>query len=306
MQEELCRKVNPEFSGDRLDVYISSIFENKSRSHVQKLIKDEMVKVNGKVRKSSFILKENDVIDIIVPEPRKLDIKAENIPLTILYEDKDLIVVDKPQGMVVHPACGNYTGTLVNALLNACSNLSGINGVIRPGIVHRIDKNTSGILVAAKNDNAHIKLAEQLKVHSMKRIYYALCEGVIKDDSGTVDTDIGRDPKDRKKMAVVERGKHAVTHYYVIKRFKNNTLVKCRLETGRTHQIRVHLAHIGHPLVGDDVYGYKKQRFNLKGQMLHAAVLGFVHPSTGDYMEFFSPVPEYFERILCILKKELI
>lgn len=306
MQKKLCRKVNPEFSGGRLDVYISSIFENKSRSHVQKLIKDEMVKVNGKVRKSSFILKENDVIDITVPEPHKLDIKAENIPLTILYEDKDLIVVDKPQGMVVHPACGNYTGTLVNALLNACSNLSGINGVIRPGIVHRIDKNTSGILVAAKNDNAHIKLAEQLNVHSMKRIYYALCEGVIKDDSGTVDTDIGRDLKDRKKMAVVERGKHAITHYYVIKRFKNNTLVKCRLETGRTHQIRVHLAHIGHPLVGDDVYGYKKQRFNLKGQMLHAAVLGFIHPSTGDYMEFFSPVPEYFERILCILKKELI
>lgn len=306
MRERLCRKVNSEFSGERLDVYISSIFENKSRSHVQKLIKDEMVKVNGKVRKSSFILKENDLIDITVPEPHKLDVKAENIPLTILYEDKDLIVVDKPQGMVVHPACGNYTGTLVNALLNACSNLSGINGVIRPGIVHRIDKNTSGILVAAKNDNAHIKLAEQLKVHSMKRIYYALCEGVIKDDSGTVDTDIGRDPKDRKKMAVVERGKHAVTHYYVIKRFKNSTLVKCRLETGRTHQIRVHLAYIGHPLVGDDVYGYKKQRFNLKGQMLHAAVLGFVHPSTGDYMEFFSPVPEYFERILCILKKELI
>lgn len=292
--------------GKRLDLFLDEKFGDKSRSYIQKLIENENVKVNCKSKKSNYKIKNNDIISVLIPDPVELEVKAENIPLNIIYEDPDVIVIDKPQGMVVHPAAGNYSGTLVNALLAHCNDLSGINGVTRPGIVHRIDKDTSGILVIAKNDNAHNKLAEQLKNHTMKRIYTALTEGIIKDDSGTVDAPLGRNPNDRLKIAVVSNGRRAVTHYNVIERFKNNTLIQCRLETGRTHQIRVHMAHIGHPLVGDPVYGYKKQRFNVEGQVLHAQVLGFIHPSTGKYIEFNSPLPDYFIKIIDILKKEII
>lgn len=270
----------------RLDVFLSKCFQDKSRSYIQNVIEDKLVEVNGKAKKSNYKIKSGDNIEITIPDPVNLNIQSEDIPLDILYEDKDVIVVNKPQGMIVHPAPGVYEGTLVNALLNHCRDLSGINGVTRPGIVHRIDKDTSGILVVAKNDNSHNKLAKQLKDHSMTREYIALVEGVVKLDEGTVDEPIARHPKDKIKMAVCVNGKRAITHYKVIKRFKNNTLIKCILETGRTHQIRVHMAYIGHPLVGDPVYGYKKQRFKLGGQLLHAEKLGFIHPSTGKYIEF--------------------
>ncbi|MBU3180129.1 RluA family pseudouridine synthase [Clostridium psychrophilum] len=288
--------------GTRLDVFISNEFEHKSRSYIQKIIEGETAIVNGKSRKSNFKLKLEDKITLEIPDPIELNVKAEDIPLDILYEDSDVIVINKPQDMVVHPAPGNYTGTLVNALLNHCTDLSGINGVLRPGIVHRIDKDTSGALVVAKNDIAHNCLAAQLKDHSMTRSYLALVEGVIKDDKGTIDAPIGRHPKDRIKMAIVESGKRAVTHFKVIERFDSYTLVECNLETGRTHQIRVHMAKIGHPLVGDSVYGFKKQKFNLKGQVLHAKKLGFIHPTTHKYIEFISPLPEYFTQLLNKLK----
>lgn len=285
----------------RLDVFLSKCFRDKSRSYIQNIIGDKLVEVNGKVKKSNYKIKVGDNIGITIPDPVGLNIQSENIPLDILYEDKDVIVVNKPQGMIVHPAPGVYKGTLVNALLNHCHDLSGINGVTRPGIVHRIDKDTSGILVVAKNDNSHNKLARQLKDHSMTREYIALVEGVIKQEEGTVDEPIGRHPKDKIKMAVCENGKKAVTHYKVIKRFKNNTLIKCILETGRTHQIRVHMAYIGHPLVGDPVYGYKKQKFKLNGQLLHAKKLGFVHPTTEKYIEFETEIPDYFKKVLTVL-----
>ncbi len=298
-------KVEESLVGTRLDVFISNKLENKSRSYIQGIIEGETVTVNNKCRKSNYKLKLADEVIISIPEPIELNIKAENIPLQVIYEDSDVIVINKPQDMVVHPAPGNYSGTLVNALLNHCSDLSGINGVLRPGIVHRIDKDTSGALVVAKNDNAHNSLAQQFKEHSAKRSYLALVEGIIKQDHGTIDEPIARHPIDRIKMAVVQSGKTAVTHYKVIERFESYTLVECNLETGRTHQIRVHMAKIGHPLVGDSVYGYKKQRFNLKGQALHAKMLGFIHPSTNEYMEFVSPLPDYFEKLIAKLKKEL-
>lgn len=285
----------------RLDVFIAGKMDDKSRAYIQNLIKEGNVVIFGKVKKSNYKLKLNDVVEFSIPDNEKLDVEPENIPLDVLYEDKDVIVVNKPQGMVVHPAPGNYTGTLVNALLYHCTDLSGINGVLRPGIVHRIDKDTSGILVVAKNDAAHNSLAAQLKEHSMNRVYNALVEGVIKEESGTVDKPIGRHPVDRIKMAVVKDGRHAVTHYNVLERYANNTLIECKLETGRTHQIRVHMAYIGHPIVGDPVYGYKKQKFNLQGQMLHARKLGFIHPSTGKYIEFSSELPDYFKKILKLL-----
>lgn len=285
----------------RLDVFIAGKMEDKSRAYIQNLIKEGNVVISGKVKKSNYKLKLKDVVEFSIPDNEKLDVEPENIPLDVLYEDKDVIVVNKPQGMVVHPAPGNYTGTLVNALLYHCTDLSGINGVLRPGIVHRIDKDTSGILVVAKNDAAHNSLAAQLKEHSMNRVYNALVEGVIKEDSGTVDKPIGRHPVDRIKMAVVKDGRHAVTHYNVLERYANNTLIECKLETGRTHQIRVHMSYIGHPIVGDPVYGYKKQKFNLQGQMLHARKLGFIHPSTGNYIEFSSELPDYFKKILKLL-----
>ncbi|AKA70226.1 RluA family pseudouridine synthase [Clostridium scatologenes] len=289
----------------RLDLFLSERMEDKSRSYIQGLIEKSQVKVNGILKKSNYKLKIKDKVLLTIPDPVGLDIEPEDIPLDIVYEDSDVIVVNKPQGMVVHPASGIYTGTLVNALLNHCSDLSGINGITRPGIVHRIDKDTSGILVVAKNDKSHNKLAEQLKDHSMTRAYTALVEGILKEDDGIIDKPLGRHPVERIKISVIKDGKKAVTHYKVLERFKNNTLVECVLETGRTHQIRVHMAYIGHPLVGDPVYGYKKQRFNLNGQMLHAKKLGFIHPSTNEYIEFMSDLPDYFKKVLNVLRNEL-
>ncbi|MFL0251587.1 RluA family pseudouridine synthase [Clostridium neuense] len=285
----------------RLDVYLSENIKDKSRSYIQNLIKSGKVIVDGSIKKGSYKLKLSDQVEVEIPENEKLNVEPENIPIDIIYEDRDVIVVNKAQGMVVHPAPGNYSGTLVNALLYHCTDLSGINGILRPGIVHRIDKDTSGILVVAKNDMAHKKLAEQLKEHSMNRIYNALVEGIIKEDTGTIDKPLGRHPNQRIKMAVVKDGRRAVTHYRVLQRYKSNTLIECKLETGRTHQIRVHMAYIGHPIVGDPVYGYTKQKFKLQGQMLHAKKLGFIHPSTGKYMEFDSELPEYFKKIIEII-----
>ncbi len=282
----------------RIDKLLASKIADLSRSFIQGLFEEENIRVNGKIVKSKYKVKLKDKIELDIPEPEELKVEPEKIDLDIVYEDSDVIVVNKPQGMVVHPAPGNYSGTLVNALLFHCKDLSGINGVIRPGIVHRIDKDTSGVIVAAKNDNAHNNLAKQFKEHSIKREYYALVEGRIKKEGGTIDAPLGRHPNDRLKFAVVKGGKHAVTHYEVIEVFSGYTLVKCILETGRTHQIRVHMSFIGHPLVGDPVYGIKKQKFSLKGQMLHAKKLGFIHPSKGEYMEFDSELPEYFKNIL--------
>lgn len=297
--------VEDNYKNLRLDVFLSKFFEDKSRSYLQNLIQEGNVKINDNLKKSNYKLKVGDIVDVIMPEPAELNLEPEDIPLDIVYEDSDVIVINKPQGMVVHPAPGVYSGTLVNALLYHCKDLSGINGVTRPGIVHRIDKDTSGILVVAKNDNSHNRLAEQLKNHTMTRAYIALVEGILKADKGTIDAPLARHPVDRIKIAVVKDGRKAVTHYRVLERFKNNTLVECRLETGRTHQIRVHMAYVGHPLVGDPVYGYKKQRFNLQGQMLHAKKLGFIHPSTGKYIELESDLPEYFKKILNVLRNEL-
>lgn len=290
--------------GTRIDKYLSDAIEGKSRSFIQGLIEKDSIKVNGKSPKSNYKLRTLDEIEVILPEPEVLKVDAEDIPIDILYEDDDVVVVNKRQGMVVHPAPGNYNGTLVNALLYHCKNLSSINGVIRPGIVHRIDKDTSGVLVIAKNDEAHSFLSEQLKDHSMKREYYALIEGRLKNDSGTIDKPLARSKKDRLKIAIVEDGKRAVTHYEVIERYNGYTLIKCILETGRTHQIRVHMASIGFPLVGDPVYGFKRQKFKLEGQALHAKTLGFIHPTTKEYMEFTTELPEYFEALLNKLRSE--
>ena len=286
-------------TGKRIDVYISRFRDDLSRSQVQKLITDGKVTVNGKNIKSNYRLREKDIIDIEIPDPEPLDIEAEDISLNILYEDSDVIVIDKPQGMVVHPAPGHYSGTVVNALMYHCKDsLSGINGCMRPGIVHRIDMNTSGIIVAAKSDAAHKSLAVQFAEHSINRRYRAIVVGNIKEDTLTVDKPIGRNPRDRKKMAVVEGGKRAVTHFTVLERFGRYTYIEASLETGRTHQIRVHMAYSGHPLLGDNIYGSEKQPYKLMGQVLHAGLLGFVHPTTGEYMEFRSEVPEYFNKLL--------
>ncbi len=297
--------IEEENVGKRLDLFISENDVDMSRSFVQGIIEKQQVKVNGQIRKSNYKLKVGDRVQVELAEPVELQVEAEDIPLDIIYEDSDVIVINKPQDMVVHPAPGNYTGTLVNGLLHHCKDLSGINGVIRPGIVHRIDKDTSGVLVVAKNDKSHNSLAMQLKDHSMKRAYYAIVEGIVKEEEGTVRTNIGRHPIERIKMAVVKDGKEAITNYKVLERFKSNTLVECRLETGRTHQIRVHMAHLHHPLIGDQVYGYKKQKFKLQGQALHAKNLGFIHPTTGEYMEFDSQLPKYFQDILDKLRKEV-
>ena len=302
--EKTLFKVDEKSEGTRIDKYLSDMLEEKSRSFIQELIKKEKVVVNNKIHKSNYKVKAFDNIELEVPEPEILKVDAEDIPLNILYEDNDVIVVNKEQGMVVHPAPGNYNGTLVNALLFHCKDLSGINGIIRPGIVHRIDKDTSGILVVAKNDEAHNKLSEQLKNHSMKREYYALIEGRLKNDSGTINKPIGRNKKDRLKMGIVEDGKLAVTHYEVLERYNGYTLIKCILETGRTHQIRVHMSSIGFPLVGDPLYGFKRQKFKLDGQMLHAKTLGFIHPETNEYMEFNSELPKYFINIIDKLRNE--
>ena len=302
--EKTLFKVDEKSEGTRIDKYLSDMLEEKSRSFIQELIKKEKVVVNNKIPKSNYKVKAFDNIELEVPEPEILKVDAEDIPLNILYEDNDVIVVNKEQGMVVHPAPGNYNGTLVNALLFHCKDLSGINGIIRPGIVHRIDKDTSGILVVKKNDEAHNKLSEQLKNHSMKREYYALIEGRLKNDSGTINKPIGRNKKDRLKMGIVEDGKLAVTHYEVLERYNGYTLIKCVLETGRTHQIRVHMSSIGFPLVGDPLYGFKRQKFKLDGQMLHAKTLGFIHPETNEYMEFNSELPKYFINIIDKLRNE--
>jgi len=303
--EKLEFRVEESNSGIRLDKFLTQCLEEKSRSYIQGIIEKENASVQGMVKKSNYIVKYGDIVYITIPDPKELNLKAEDIPLDILYEDSDIIVVNKKQGMVVHPASGVYSGTLVNALLNHCRDLSGINGILRPGIVHRIDKDTSGVIVVAKNDNSHNLLASQLKEHSMTRVYYALVEGVLKNDEGIIDTNLGRHPVEKIKISVVKEGKNAVTHYRVIKRYKANTLVECALETGRTHQIRVHMAYIGHPLVGDPVYGFKKQRFNLEGQLLHAKKLGFIHPTLNKYMEFDAPLPNYFQKVLSVLENEL-
>jgi 23S rRNA pseudouridine1911/1915/1917 synthase len=289
--------------GERIDVYISATLEDMSRNSVQKLISEGRVTVNQKVIKSNYKTKINDDIKIIIPEPELLDVKAENIDLSIIYEDDDLAVINKPQGMVVHPAAGHYGGTLVNGLMYHLKNLSSINGVMRPGIVHRLDKNTSGLMLVAKNDKSHNFLANCLKDHSINRIYYALVEGNVKDDAGKVDAPLGRSEKDRKKRAVTSKNsKVAVTNYQVVKRYGKYTLLKLKLETGRTHQIRVHMKYIGHAVVGDDVYGSKLNKFGLEGQLLHSKSVGFIHPTTREYMEFDSELPEYFQRVLKIIE----
>ena len=289
----------------RLDVFLSGALVDSTRSYIQKIIENGGVKVNETIKKSSYKLKLDDKIIFDFPEVKKLDVSAENIPIEIVYEDSDVIVVNKPSGMIVHPASGINSGTLVNALLYHCKDLSGINGIARPGIVHRIDKDTSGVLVIAKNDLAHNKLSKQLKEHTMTRLYLALVEGIIKDDEGTVDAPLARHKTERIKIAVTQGGRNAITHYKVIERFKNTTLLLCKLDTGRTHQIRVHLAYIKHPVVGDPVYGYKKQRFNTHGQLLHAEKLGFIHPTTGKYVEFETEIPAEFKKIIKILRNEL-
>lgn len=283
----------------RVDKFLSDTIEDMSRSSVASIIEDGGLLVNDKLQNKKYKLKIGDKVQFTVPDPVEYTVEAEEIPLDIVYEDSDLLVVNKPKGMVVHPAPGNYTGTLVNALLYHCKDsLSGINGVLRPGIVHRIDKNTSGLLIVAKNDFAHNRLAEQIKKHSFKREYQAIVYGNVKEN-GTVDAPIGRSKKDRKKMCIIyENSKNAVTHYEVIQSYGNFTHIKCILETGRTHQIRVHMASIGHPVAGDDVYGPKKVITKLKGQCLHAKVIGFVHPRTEEYMEFNSELPEYFSKFL--------
>ena len=296
--------VEEDEEGDRLDVYLSDQFVDMSRSYIQKIIKDKKVTVNGKVEKAKYLVKEEDKVVIEIPKPKILEVVPQDIPIEIVYEDDDIIIVNKPQGMVVHPAPGNYEGTLVNAILYHCKgNLSSINGVIRPGIVHRIDKDTSGILMIAKNNNSHNCLAGQLKDHSITREYEFICHGVFKEDNITVDRPIGRNPKDRLKMAIVPNGKRAVTHFEVLERFNGYTHVRARLETGRTHQIRVHAMSINHPLVGDPVYGPKNSKIKLNGQALHAKKLGFIHPTTKEYVEFDSELPDYFQKLLEKLRK---
>jgi len=286
--------------GLRIDKFLAEEFPEMSRSYIQKLIKDEQVTVNGKIVKSNFKISEADLVVLNQPELKEPDILAEDIPLDILYEDSDLLIVNKPKGMVVHPSAGHYTGTLVNALMYHCKDdLSGINGVMRPGIVHRIDMDTTGSLLVCKNDFTHNDIAEQLKVHSIRRVYHAIVHGVLKDDEGTIDAPIGRHPIDRKKMSINHKnGKEAVTHYKVIKRFRDYTYIQCQLETGRTHQIRVHMSSIKHPLVGDMVYGPAKCPFKLQGQTLHAKIIGIVHPRTQEYLEIDAPLPEYFVSLL--------
>ena len=292
--------------GKRIDVVISSMSGDHSRSFVQKLLESGAVTVDGEVcREKKHKVDGGSVIEIDVPEPERITVEAEDIPLDIVYEDDDVLVVDKPAGMVVHPAPGNYSGTLVNALMYHCGDsLSSINGVIRPGIVHRIDKDTSGLLMVAKNDRAHGVLSRQLADHSLTRRYRAIVYNNIKEDEGTIDRPIGRDPANRLRNAVTDaNSRRAVTHYRVLERFGDFTLIEAQLETGRTHQIRVHMAYIKHPLLGDDLYGPRKKRPGVHRQMLHAGVLGFVHPSTGEYMEFSSPLPEDFRAVLEKLRK---
>ena len=294
-------------SGKRLDSYIATIDENITRTHAQKLIEDGNILVNGKKAKVSYKTQENDKILVEIPEPKQIELKAQDIPIEIIYEDNDIIVVNKPKGMVVHPANGNPDGTLVNAIMAICKDsLSGIGGEIRPGIVHRIDKDTSGLLIVAKNDNAHVKMSEQIKNHEVKKTYIALVRGVFKENEATIDMPIGRSTSDRKKMAVNKNGKNAITHIKVLKRFDKYTLLQVNIETGRTHQIRVHLSHIGYPIVGDYTYSNGKNEFDVVGQCLHAQKLEFKHPITQKDMCLETELPQYFKDILDKLKNREI
>ncbi|GIN57577.1 RluA family pseudouridine synthase [Lederbergia ruris] len=288
-------------NGERIDKVITAFHTEWSRTQIQQWIRDGRVQVNGKKAKANYKCRIGDEIDISIPEPEPLDVQPEPMDLDVYYEDEDVIVVNKPKGMVVHPAPGHYTGTLVNGLMAHCQDLSGINGVLRPGIVHRIDKDTSGLLMVAKNDYAHEQLVNQLVEKTVTRKYFALVHGVIPHDHGTIDAPIGRDKEDRQRMTVVDGGKHAVTHFQVIERLDPYTLLECVLETGRTHQIRVHMKYIGYPLVGDPKYGPRKT-LETNGQVLHAGVLGFIHPRKKEYMEFPSPLPTYFQELLNNLK----
>lgn len=299
MKQEIC--VGDQEGGLRIDKYLAEAAGQLSRSYIQKLLKDGRILVNGKPVKASYVVEDEDILSMDIPEAVEPEIEPENMELDILYEDQDVILINKPKGMVVHPAAGHYSHTLVNGLMDHCrGQLSGINGVMRPGIVHRIDMDTTGVLIVCKNDMAHNSIAAQLKEHSITRRYQAIVHGVIKEEEGTIDAPIGRHPVERKKMSInYDKGKSAVTHYHVLKRFRQFTHVECRLETGRTHQIRVHMASIHHPLLGDAVYGLAKCPISgLKGQTLHAGVLGFIHPRTGLYMEFSAPLPDYFENLL--------
>ena len=302
MSEVVQVTVVEEQKNERIDKFVAGINNEWSRSQVQQWIKDDVVTVNGKAVKVNYKVKEEDEITVTIPEPEALDIQPEDLNLEIYYEDADVLVVNKPRGMVVHPAPGHTSGTLVNGLMHHCTDLSGINGVMRPGIVHRIDKDTSGLLMVAKNDMAHESLVNQLVAKTVTRRYKAIVHGVIPHDKGTIDAPIGRDKKERQSMTVDENGKNAVTHFQVLERFKDFTLVECRLETGRTHQIRVHMKYIGYPLAGDPKYGPKKT-LDMNGQALHAGILGFDHPRTGEYIQFEAPIPEVFEDALNILRK---
>lgn len=301
---EIIFDVLPEMEGERIDKCINSSIKELSRSYIQKVIKDGNVFVNDVPVKASYKVQVDDRVRSVIPDSVEPDIPAQDIPLDILYEDQDILIVNKPKNMVVHPAPGHYEGTLVNAVMYHCKGeLSGINGVLRPGIVHRIDKDTTGSVIVCKNDEAHNAIAKLLKTHDVTRKYRAIVYGVVKHEQGTVDAPIGRHPNDRKKMAVNEKnGKHAVTHYKVLEHLGQYTYIECQLETGRTHQIRVHMASIGHPLLGDTVYTSRKSPFHLEGQVLHAMTIGFVHPRSGNYIEVEAPLPEYFEKLLKILR----
>ena len=291
--------VNSENVGVRLDAYVADNINSLSRTMVKKLIEEGNISVNGKTQKVSYKAQENDEISVIVPEAKQLDLKAQDIPLEVVYEDKDIIVVNKPKGLVVHPANGNWDGTLVNAIMAICKDsLSGIGGEIRPGIVHRLDKDTSGLLIIAKNDVAHLNMSNQIKDRQVKKVYYALVRGVVSENEATINMPIARSTKDRKKMAVAKNGKEAITHFKVLERFNKYTLLEVKIDTGRTHQIRVHLSEIGHPVVGDEVYSNGKNEFGVKGQLLHAKSLDFKHPITGKEMHLESELPEEFENVL--------
>lgn len=305
MVEKIEKIVENEEANQRLDAYIAKQEIGISRTMVQKLLEDGNIMVNGKQEKASYKVKEKDTICICIPKPKKVEIKEEAIPLEIVYEDTDIIVVNKPKGLVVHPANGNPDGTLVNAIMAICKeSLSGIGGEVRPGIVHRLDKDTSGLLIVAKNDASHIALSEQIKNHEVKKIYWALVRGIVKENEATIHMPIGRSDKDRKKMAVRKEGKDAITHFKVKARYKDTTLLEIQIETGRTHQIRVHMAQIGHPVIGDMVYSNGKNAFGVEGQMLHAKKLVFTHPITKQKMELEAPLPKYFQEILERLEGE--
>lgn len=303
MNEKIKIVIPEDNDGDRLDTAVSDNLTDISRARCQKLIKEGAIWLNGKIEKASKTVREGDIAEVLIPELKPVELLPQDIPLDIVWQDENMAVINKQQGLTVHPASGVYTDTLVNALLYHIKDLSGINGDIRPGIVHRLDKDTSGLMVVAKNDVAHRSLAEQISTKTCRRIYYALVEGVMKNDNGFVEKPIGRSKSDRKKMGIVPDGKYAKTFYTVVERFEKNTLVKFELTTGRTHQIRVHTQYLGHPVVGDKTYGYKNQRFDLAGQLLHSKEIRFVHPTTGEQMHFECDLPDYFANVLSKLKK---